>query len=272
MLILAVEEHPRDVEKRLRELGTTEDDPIYVHEGFLPNTAKELAAIQQFIKEKKIVLILVDPLSVFWNVKDENDNAAIIREVKPLLALARDKGAAVGLIHHDRKTGGDGGRNIRGGSSLFGLVDQAIMLERLPGEKTNKRLLKTIGRYAESPSELVIELVGNEYQVVGTREEVGRKANIDKVREVLTTEPMDVKTIALETYLKQKATRKALETLWDEGNCKIIREGEGKRNDPYTYRLPDPSNSLLSQHHSIGKETNPEEAGDEEPCQTLDLG
>ncbi len=264
VLILALEEHPRDVENRLKRLGIREDDPIYVHEGLLPNNEKALEAVRAFILDKEITLVLVDSLSVFWNVKDENDNAAIVREVKPLLALARDTEAAVGLIHHDSKSGGPGGRNIRGGSALFGLVDQAIMLEHLPGEITNKRLLKTLGRYAESPSELVIELVGNEYRVVGTREEVGQRAEMYKVREALTVKPMDIETIAKEADIKQKAARRACKALWDEGRGEIIREGGGKKNDPHTYRLPDPPDSFRSHPLSIGKETNFELSGDEQ--------
>ena len=264
VLILAVEEHPRDVENRLKKLGMREEDPIFVHEGFLPNNKKALGAVRAFILEKEITLVLVDSLSVFWNVKDENDNAAIVREVKPLLALARDTEAAVGLIHHDSTSGGPGGRNIRGGSALFGLVDQAIMLEHLPGEMNNKRLLKTLGRYAESPSELVIELVGNKFRVVGTREEVSRRAEMDKVREVLTVKPMDIEDIAKEAEITQKAARRACKALWDKGQGEIIQEGEGKRGDPLTYRLPDPPDSFLSHPPSIGKETNSEQSEDDQ--------
>ena len=263
VLILALEEHPRDVEDRLREVGMKEDDPIHAHEGPLPNNEKELQAIRSFIGEKNVSLILVDSLSVFWNVKDENDNAAVVREVKPLLALARDTGAAVGLLHHDRKSGGEGGRNIRGGSALFGLVDQALMLELLPGERTNKRILKTLGRYRESPRELVIELTQEGYGAIGTREDADRKADMDRVLEALTDELMDVKKIAKEADLTEKLTRKALNTLWDEGNGNITREGRGIKNDPHTFALVR-SNSFRSQYPSIGKETNRAQSGDDD--------
>jgi len=281
VLILALEEHPRDVANRLKGLGMNENDPVFVHEGFLPNSPKELESVKAFIQKKEITLVLVDSLSVFWNVKDENDNAAVVREVKPLLALARDTETAICLVHHDSKSGGPGGRNIRGGSSLFGLVDQAIMLEHLPGEKTNKRVLKTLGRYAESPSELVIELVNNEYRVIGTREEVGKQAIMDEVSDSLTNELQDVKAIAQEIDKTQKATRQALEELRQDGRA--VREGEGVKGKPYTYRLPEEkgkknpdappeekekenagtSDSFLSQYPSIGNESNLEQSGDE---------
>jgi hypothetical protein len=161
----------------------------------------------------------------------------------------------MGLIVHERKSGGEDGRGIRGGSSLFGLVDQAIILDRRPGETSNKRLLKTLGRYEDSPKEIIIELDGNDYRVLGTPEQEGFTQAVEKVRDVLTPEPgktiepMDVKTLATETGLTQKKVRRALKSLGDE----IKETGGGVRNDPVTY-------SLLSQSLPIGKETNPAEA------------
>ena len=256
VLILAVEEHVRDVERRLRRFGMKEDDPIYVHVGAVQEQAETLKAIKDFVIEKKIVLVVVDSLSRFWNVMDENNNMEVIREVSPLLDMARETDAAVLLVHHERKSGGEDGRSIRGGSALFGLVDQAIFLERRPGEASNKRSLKTLGRYDESPPELVIELVGDDYKVLGTPEQFGESQALEKVRGVLTVEPMDVKTIAKEADITEKLTRKVLETLKERGE--IERTGSGKKSDVFLYCLISEQNSLLSQYHPVGKETNPD--------------
>ena len=136
------------------------------------------------------------------------------------------------------------------------------------GEVNNQRLIKTLGRYDESPRELVIELVGDEYKVLGTPEEMGEVQALAKARETLSVEPMDIKTIAKEADLKEKATRKALERLRELGEA--IREGEGKKNSPFTYRLPY-SDSFLSQHSLKGEATNPDRSGDGKSCQTFDL-
>jgi hypothetical protein len=130
-------------------------------------------------------------------------------------------------------------------------VDQAIILDRRPGETSNKRLLKTLGRYEDSPKEIIIELVGNDYSVLGTPEQEGHAQAVGKVRDALTAtdgktiEPMDVKTLAVETGLTQKMVRRALESMGDE----IQQTGAGVKNDPHTY-------SLLSQYSPIGKEMN----------------
>jgi hypothetical protein len=255
VLILAVEEHVRDVERRLKRFGLREDDPVYVHVGTVQEQSETLKTIKNFVIEKKIVLVVIDSLSRFWNVMDENNNMEVIREVSPLLEMARETDAAVLLVHHERKSGGDDGRSIRGGSALFGLVDQAIFLERRPGEASNKRTLKTLGRYDESPPELIVELVCDDYKVLGTPEEFGQSQALEKVKAVLTLEPMDAKTIAKEAETTEKLTRRALETLRERGE--IERIGTGKKADAFLYCLIDRQNALLSQYHSIGKATNP---------------
>ncbi len=274
VLILALEEHPRDVELRLRKLGMTPEDPIHIHAGPLPNTEKEIKAIKSFISENSVVMVLIDSLPYFWNLKDENSNAPIIAALKPLLELARDTEAAIGLIHHENKYGGrDGsgashsdGKSIRGGSALFGIVDQAILLDRRHGGTKCQRVLKTIGRHAESPPELIIELEGNPalsdpnpygYRVLGSPEELTKAANAEKVQAVLTPEQQDIETIAKATGLPPKATREAAEQLHSE--ARAIREGKGVKNDPHTYRVATDSDSIRFQGFtkpSLGKETN----------------
>ncbi len=157
VLILAVEEHLRDIRRRMERFGMTSDMDIYVIVD--RGQARDLDKIREFIKAQNIGLILIDSLSRWWDVADENNNMEVLRAVSPLLDLAHDDsvGVSIGLIVHERKSGGEDGRGIRGGSSLFGLVDQAIILDRRPGETSNKRLLKTLGRYEDSPKEIIID-------------------------------------------------------------------------------------------------------------------
>jgi DnaB-like helicase N terminal domain/AAA domain len=142
VLIVAVKEHRRDIERRLRRFGMTETDPIHVHVGPVSTQPETLEEIKNFIIEKKVVLVVIDSLSRFWNVQDENNNMEVIREISPLLDIARETNAAVLPVHHERKSGGEDGRSIRGGSALFGLVDQAIFLERRPGEGFKQARIK----------------------------------------------------------------------------------------------------------------------------------
>lgn len=249
VLLLALEEHPRDVRRRLTRFGVGPEDPLYVHEGVLTYAPATFEAFRDFIGEHGITLVILDTLSMFWPVTDENANAEVLRSVKPLLTLARDTGASVVLIHHERKAGGEDGRSIRGGSALFGLVDQALLLDRRQGSKGTERVLRALGRYTETPRELILELVGDEYRKVGTAEELGLEASKTRIWAALNETPQDVARLAREAGLSEKATKRALTALGQ----RVMREGKGVRGSPHAYRQAGP-NSIPSQPHSSGAE------------------
>ena len=101
VLILGLEEHPRDMRLRSRSLGA--DDTLtnlFVFSGDLSPTADTFDRVTRCILENLIKLVVVDTLGVFWNVRDENDAAEVQRAIKPFLTLARESGACVLLIHH----------------------------------------------------------------------------------------------------------------------------------------------------------------------------
>jgi RecA-family ATPase len=96
-----------------------------------------MAALRAYVLEHDIRLVVLDTLSRFWTdvISEESDNIQVGRSINPFLELARETGAVVLLVHHERKAGGKEGRSIRGGSALFGLVDQALLLERRAGSE-----------------------------------------------------------------------------------------------------------------------------------------
>jgi len=233
VLILAVEEHERDVRRRLERFGARAGDPIHFHTGQLRKVKQLFPDLREFITEHQIRLVLLDTLPQFWEVRDENDNAQVIREVKPFLDLARSTQAAVVLLHHERKSGGEHGRGIRGGSALFGMVDQAILLDRQPGGATNQRVLKTIGRYDESPSEVVVELTPEGFENRGTPQEVDLETEKSKVLAALSSTPVDLKTLTINTGVPKRRIGKILEALGDQ----VVQDGRGVKGEPHRYRL-----------------------------------
>jgi hypothetical protein len=234
VLILAVEEHRRDVKLRLAQFGMLPKDPIHVHAAALDPGPGTLAAIRDYIVANKIVLLILDTLSRFWRIEDENNNAQVMARLSPLLDLARETGVALLLVHHERKAGGEEGRSIRGGSALFSLVDQALILERRQGGDRRHRLLRVIGRYSESPAEQVIEYADFWYRLLGTVADLGIEERIAQVWAALSDKLQDIETIAAETDLTPKQVRPILKTL--ENQNRVIREGGGRRSDPFTYR------------------------------------
>jgi hypothetical protein len=248
VLILAVEEHPRDVKVRLLKLGARPEDPIHVHVGPVDPNARTFSALREFVRKENIRLVILDTLAQFWQISDENDNAQVLQRIAPFLTLARETSAAVLLIYHERKMHGDGGRAIRGGSALLGAVDQALLLDHRQGGNSCQRVLRCVGRYDDTPRQLILEQIGFTYRTLGTPDDIGLAAAADAVSEVLSSGAHTIKILVESTELTDKQVRTALESLGDG----VVRSGAGKKGDPFTYKRS-PENAIHSQAKPKGK-------------------
>jgi len=253
VLVLAVEEHPQDVRRRLEKFGVAPDDPVAVHTGPLDDSLATFLALTGHVRDTATRLVVLDTLPAFWGIEDENDNAKVGKAVRPWLKLARETGAAVLLVHHESKAGGERGRGIRGAGALFGLVDQALVLTFPPGaSSTNKRNLIAHGRYSETPGNVVIELDGTDYVLVGTSPEAARGADADRILAMLPAdEPWTVEQIVEGTGLPNtKRVREGLAILAD----RVVRTGGGVKGDPHRYRRK--PHSILPSAESMGNESH----------------
>lgn len=237
VLILAVEEHPRDVRRRLERFGMRPSDPITKHCGLLLPSA--LDVVRDYIKAHGIGLVLLDTLSRYWNVPDENDAAQVVAAGSPLLDLAHETNVALLALHHDKKRadkrGGENGTNIRGSSAIFALADQALMLSRPQGRGDRLRTLCASGRYDETPDEITLELTDAGYRVVRQPGERRDDATDRRVLEALPDpddSPQELAAIAAKAGLGEKPTREALVRL----GTHVVREGGGVKGDPHRYR------------------------------------
>ena len=248
VLILALEEHPRDVKNRLKELQGSCDN-IFVHGGRLEPTQYTFAAITQFAKDKGIKLILVDTLAMFWNLRDESDPAALTQAVKPLLSLARETGACVMMIHHFRKSEGAEGDEIRGSTALSASVDVALLLYKHTSEK--QRRLCTIGRYKDTPRELIIELSDGGYTALGGTRDLKLIAERKALAASLSDTPDTLETLTERAGVSPKRAYGLIKELVSEGTAQA--HGKGVKGDPYRYAAM-PTNSLSSPPPSLGVE------------------
>jgi predicted ATP-dependent serine protease len=235
VLIISVEEHERDVRARLERFGLKLEDPLFLHCAPLKNDPATRKILGKFIEENEIGFVMVDTLSTFWDVDDENSNAKVMAQVKPLLDMVRKTGASICLIHHTGKSGGSRGREIRGASALFGVVDFAITLDFQKGSPGPKRQLKINGRYADSPPELSIELVGDEYILIGGPPEELKKEREDKFVALIKDGAKTVSDLKGKSALGDKATRSTLKRLLEKKL--ILQEGKGTKSDPRRYSL-----------------------------------
>jgi len=231
VLILAAEEHRRDVRHRLQTLGAEQLENLHVHCGPLADTPDMYHQLDEFIREHKVKLVIVDTLNTFWSVEDENSATQVTAAVKPLLKLARDTGAAVLLVHHSRKGEGDHGDEIRGSGALFSLLDVALILKRHDVE--TQRKLTAISRYSETPAELVIELRDHGYEALGDPAAAGKQAKLTKLEGALSDVPMETKELAKKAGVSPRGAYALLESLARDG--RVDRSGTGRRNDPFRY-------------------------------------
>lgn len=238
VVLLAVEELERDVLIRYRAFGVTDTDPLRLHVGRLPDTAESWAALRAAVVALRPVIVVLDTLNRFWSVRDENDNAQVREHVGRWLDFARDTHTTVILTVHERKAGGEEGRSIRGAGALFALADQALQLSRPKGGRQTQRVLKTIGRYSESPDELLLDYREGRYTLAGAGASEGdgdgrTSATTEvRLRRALSAEPQTAAALAKAAGCSERMVWKLLATMPG-----VVVEGEGKKGKPRTARL-----------------------------------
>ena len=89
-------------------------------------------------------LVIIDTLSVWANVEDENSAGQMTAAVGVTKVLA-GLGAGVILVHHSRKGGGSGGEAIRGSGAIYATVDVAAEMS-VCSEGSDDRWLDLSGR------------------------------------------------------------------------------------------------------------------------------
>lgn len=156
--------------------------------------SKVIGGVSRTCTERKIDLVVVDTISTFWPVDNENDASMVKRALVPLFKLTEDNGVALLLVHHFKKEGGTEGRASRGSSALVGHVDNIIEFRRNEDGIPTQRRLKTMGRFVQE-TEIIIEL--NSEGIYVTKGEpwvVSKKARLDKILSLFSesSRPMSV--------------------------------------------------------------------------------
>jgi hypothetical protein len=194
VLILGSDVHPRSSEPSFRKLHINLlPDNLYV-DGNLPlESARAVERIAAFVREKEIALILVDSFAYDWDIDSENGRAEL-QPVKPLLELAKDTEAAIGLMHYETRSHQERkSKNIPGSLlaeahlwETFGIIDRIILMDHVHDVSGNKRVIQTKGRYTDCPTELAVELIKNPH--LNGRSEYGYiLSGMARKKEVLRT-------------------------------------------------------------------------------------
>jgi hypothetical protein len=193
-------------------------------------------------------LLIIDTLSPFAGLEGDAENSAGDAQaaVAPLQTLAQALKLAVVIVRHSRKGGGEVGESGRGSSAFGGAVDLLISLRRRDGNAPKtQRVIHTLGRFDETPEDLVIDLTDAGYVALGSEDEAGREGIRAALHAALGGAALtDTELVeALEAELGDgRVSRSNLQRVRDEELKKgaLCRVGAGKRGDPYRYQLNPP--------------------------------
>lgn len=237
VLWLNLETSRRLARWKLRQIcGSDGDSNFYIVNATRAEATPAL--LQRWVQEYEIGLVVIDSLSKWWNIAEENSGVEAERGVDPALQLARRTGCGVLLIYHTTKHPKPGQSILdlfRGSGAITAALDLGIVLTKTGDSPLRK--LEAGSRFDETPSVQYVELGEYVYRTVDNPKEAELTEQRGKVVSVLGKQWQPVAEIekALEDIgidMSDSTVRKRLKELFDSD--RIEREKRGKA---FHYRL-----------------------------------
>jgi hypothetical protein len=229
---LALEEREEDIRQDFRAMGADGSEPIYVHAANAP--AEGIAALCDLVRERKPILVVIDPLFRLARIRDEKAYAETYTALGPLIDVAREIGTHVMFTHHAGKgMKADSVDSPLGSTAIGGVVSTLVVLKRT----SNHRTIETIQRVGADVPGTVLEFDFN------TRRLALGKTRLDSERqdcemEILAfldsaSDPQTQEQIRDGVEGQTRVIRAALTALVAAG--RVDRTGEGKKGKPFLY-------------------------------------
>lgn len=247
--VLVMSEETCDQWCRARDAFELDDDRVQIvrHNIHTRPNLKEwielwVEPIFEKVTREGIELVVIDTISAFWSVKDENSAVEVGDALRPLRAFT-DAGVAVLLIHHPPKSETTFDNAARGSGALSGFPDLLMTMGKLDGanDDDRRRVLKVKGRFDELPPETVIELTDDGYVVIGGRHDAKATDLAEIVVGILPAADTDGMTYEqVRDAWPTDGTRPgvtALRGLLNSTTGQWERTGKGVKNSPHRYRL-----------------------------------
>jgi AAA domain len=233
VLWLDLEQDRRLTGEVLAEAGAVgKSQHVHVFNG----TAPDCDDVASTICALNPVAVVIDSLSRFLRLDDENSASETNRKLDPLIQIAHQTGTTILTVHHDTKREGTGGKNLRGSSALLAAADLAIEVRRDPAE-TTKRTLQTTSRYSGVPERLTIQLTDEGYALSPGNEYVQDTTLLSCLAKRALTAP----ELGAELGLTRPGVIGRIRRL--EAGGRVTRRGSGKKGDPFVFALAPNSES-----------------------------
>jgi hypothetical protein len=226
VLYLALEERSEDVAADFRAMGANGSEEILLADA---GTALDVVTI---LRERKPVLLVVDPLFRLLSVKDEKAYAEMYGALGPLIDIARQTGTHILCLHHSSKLAKAEAIDAPiGSTALGGAVSTLLVMRRTESYRT----LQTVQRIGEDLPETVLQFdaATKRLSLGGSRENAEVQDVADKILACLNSARLTEPEINEAIEGRNSCKRRALRELAEQG--KIVRSGSGKRGDPYHY-------------------------------------
>jgi hypothetical protein len=249
-VLLVTEEHETLWATRRDNIGLTDNAHVIVRPFASRPDAKRWQEFMGHLRDVRLRfpfdLLVMDPLSNLWPVKDENDANNVQNALLPLHSIGDD--LATLLVHHLRKGDGTEATAARGSGALPAFCDTLLELRRYDpvNRKDCRRVLTGYGRFEETPAEVVVEWTRDGYLSRGDKSD----ASFDEVQQrcqgVLPAGPPGLTREEVQEALREDNERlapgltrvgQALHAGAERGLW--VETGNGKRAHPYRYYLAD---------------------------------
>jgi AAA domain len=198
-------------------------------------------------------VFVVDPLAKFLPGATESDMNILLEFLDPLQQLTK-AGVCVLILHHPRKKPSEEGSSARGNGGLLAAVDIAIEMTQYGRLRTDERRRKlfALSRFPETPRHLVYEWdpKTGAFQGLGDPIGVRFKENWDQLRSILAKREKAATHNELLMDWPADRERPSPTQLYEWLNRaseekRVRRQGAGRKDDPYRYRLPNEDDEYL---------------------------
>ncbi|MGA9786504.1 MAG: AAA family ATPase, partial [Candidatus Sulfotelmatobacter sp.] len=223
----------------LQRAGLQSQDGLWImgpHKLFGLSWPQVVAAAAAKCKKTGAALLAIDTLgwAAHLTGTQENDAGTMMEVYRPLQQIA-GSGFGIWTVTHERKAGGSVEDAARGSSAAGGSADILMRLGKAEGRHSETiRKISAIGRFSETPSDLVINWTpANEYVVLGNSDAATRDRAMQAILDVLPFFADTAKTrivLQEETGESMTTIRRVLKEL------KAVRTGAGTKDDPFKYR------------------------------------
>jgi len=217
-------------------MGADGSESIYVHAASAP--AEGISALCDLVRERRPVLVVIDPLFRLARIRDEKAYAETYAALGPLIDVAREVGTHVMFSHHAGKgMKADSVDSPLGSTAIGGAVSTLVVLKRTRDHRT----IETVQRVGADIPETVLEFISETRSLTlgGTRFDADRQVCEREILEFLksASEPQTQEQIRSSVEGQTRVIRAALTALVDAG--RVDRAGEGRKGRPFLYAFPD---------------------------------